>query len=73
MLERKEEQEEKKKIQKQWTKKVKRKEDGEKEKGEIDDGKKGESNLTVTIVFTFENFVVLKAMVMLPTKSSKKW
>ena len=39
----------------------------------IEDGKKGESNLTVTIVFTFENFVVLKAMVMLPTKSSKKW
>ena len=55
--------------QKRW----REKEDGEKEKVKIDDGKKGESNLTVTIVFTFENFVVLKAMVMLPTKSSKKW
>ena len=55
--------------QKKWWEK----EDGKKEKGEIDDGKNGKSNLTVTIVFTFENFVVLKAMVMLPTKSSKKW
>ena len=63
--------EENKKIQKH--KRWREKEDGKKEKGKIDDGKKGESNLTVTIVFTFENFVVLKAMVMLPTKSSKKW
>ena len=44
-----------------------------KKKGKQMTEKKGESNLTVTIVFTFENFVVLKAMVMLPTKSSKKW
>ena len=71
MLVRKEEQQENTEIVEKKDKEKKKME--KKKKGKQMTEKKGESNLTVTIVFTFENFVVLKAMVMLPTKSSKKW